>query len=210
MSKRWVMVAGALLLLCAAPTAALAVAESMVTLSLGNQTPSGPFADVCKSGVMVGLNGGYRVNRWLESGVDLAYFHGRGKRDGDSFNVTEPTTGDVVNITLAESWTITELGLYGKAFVFEHRSLAPYLRAGVGTYVVRYAVDVSASSGTSTVEGNEQESKFGVNGGVGVRGRVSGGLTLGVEALYHRIFANATNVSFSRIGVSLGFGAGGK
>ena len=41
MSKRWMMVAGALLLLCAAPPAVMAAAESMVTVTLGSQAPRG-------------------------------------------------------------------------------------------------------------------------------------------------------------------------
>jgi hypothetical protein len=84
------MVAGALLLLCAVPTAALAVAESMVTVTLGSETPNGPFADIANSGVMAGLNGSYRVTRWLETGLDLAYFNSAGIRDGQSYVLLEP------------------------------------------------------------------------------------------------------------------------
>jgi hypothetical protein len=204
------MVAGALLLLCAAPTAALAVAESMVTLTLGNQSPSGPFGEVAKSGTMAGLNGGYRVTRWLESGVDIAYFHELGQRDGKVLTGREPSTDEIVTLTLAESWTVTELGLYGKAYVFEHKSFSPYLRFGAGAYSVRYSVDVAAASGTTTAGGNEEQSKFGFSGGLGVRGRIFGDTSLGLEAVHHKIFAKDTDVSFTSIGVTLGFGSGGK
>ncbi len=209
MSKRWVMVAGALLLLCSAPRAALAVAESMVTIKVGQQSPSGAFADIAKSGVMACLSGGYRVTRWMESGVDVAYFHQLGKRDGMNLTTTEPSTGELVNLTLAESWTTTELGLFSRLFVYERKTIAPYLRVGVGAYTVRYTLDVANSSGTTTVGGNEQQSKFGLSGGLGVRGRIFGNTSLGVEALFHHVFAkDEARVDLSTIGVTLGFGSG--
>jgi hypothetical protein len=210
MSKRWVMMAGALLLLCAAPTAALAVAESMVTVTLGSETPSGPFADVANGGVMAGLNGGYRVTGWLETGVDLSYFNSAGVRNGQSYVMLEPTTGNYVNVSLSEKWTVTEFGLYGRAFVFERGRLGSFLRAGAGTYTVRITQDVSAASATTTLGGNEQVSKFGLSAGLGARYRIGGGTSIGLEALFHHVFARDTDVSFTTIGATLGFGPGGK
>ena len=209
MSKRLWMVAGALLLLCAAPTAVLAAAESVVTVTLGHQAPNGAFSDVAKSGSMVGLSAGYRVTRWLATGVDLTYFRALGVHDGEQFEYLEPSTGRITSITLAENWSITELGLYAKAFVFERGRLAPYLRSGAGAYSVRYGQDVSASSAGTTVGGVEQESKFGVSAGVGVRYRIAGGTSLGLESLFHRIFARDSDVNLWTTGLTIGFGPTG-
>jgi opacity protein-like surface antigen len=214
MSKRWVMVAGALLLLCAAPPAVMAAAESMVTVTLGHQSPTGLFSDgkfkdVAKPGVMAGFSAGYRVTRWLATGVDINYFRSPGAHDGDQFEIFEPSTEKIVTITLAEDWAITELGMYAKAFVFERGRVAPYVRAGAGAYSIRYSQDVAASSAGTTLGGSDQASKFGFSGGVGVRMGIVGGTTLGVETLYHRILARDTDVSLLTTGLMIGFGPTG-
>jgi hypothetical protein len=209
MSKRWWMVAGALLLLCAAPTAVMATAESVVTVTLGHQAPSGAFSKVARSGSVAGLSAGYRVTPWLATGVDLTYFRALGVHDGEQFDYREPSTGRITTITLAENWSITELGLYAKAFVFEQGRLAPYLRSGAGTYSVRYGQDVSTSSAGTTVGGVEQGSKFGLSAGVGFRYRVVGGTSLGLESLYHRILARHTDVNLWTAGLTVGFGPTG-
>ncbi|HVP14577.1 MAG TPA: outer membrane beta-barrel protein [Terriglobales bacterium] len=206
MSKRWMMV-GALALLCAAPTAALAGAESRVTLRLGSESPTGPFREVASSGAMAGLSAGFRAIPWLESGVDLGYFNSASVRNGETYGIIEPTTGNPVSVTLTEHWTITQFGLYSRAFIFERGRLGPFLRAGAATYTVRISQDVQTSSATTTVGGNEQVSKFGLSGGVGVRYVVAGGTSIGVEAVYHHIFARDTDVSFTAIGATLGFGS---
>jgi hypothetical protein len=209
MSKRWVMVAGALLLPCAAPPAVMAAAESMVTVTLGQEAPTAAFGDVAKSGTMAGLSAGYRVTRWLATGVDLAYFRSVGAHDGDKFDVYEPSTNKIVNVTLAENWTITELGLYAKAFLLERGRFSPYVRAGAGAYTIRYTQDVAASSAGTTVGGFDEVSKFGVSCGGGLRMRVVGGTSLGVEALVHRVSARQTAVSLWTIGLMVGFGPTG-
>jgi len=209
MSKRWVMVAGALLWLCAAPPAVMGAAESVVTLTLGRETPIGAFADVAKSGAMAGLSAGYRVTRWLATGVDVSYFRSVGSHDGGQLDIFEPSSEKMVNITLSENWAISELGLYAKAFVLERGRLAPYVRAGVGAYSIRYSQDVAASSAGTTVGGHDQVSKFGLSGGAGARLRVVGGTSIGVEALYHSILARNTDVSLWTVGLLVGFGPTG-
>ncbi len=209
MSKRWMMVASALLLPCMAPQAVMAAAESMVTVTLGSQAPTGAFSDIAQSGMMAGMSAGYRVTRWLAAGVDYTYFNNLGVHDGDEIDIFEPSTERIVTITLAERWSITELGLYAKAFVFERGRFAPYLRAGAGTYSIRYSQDVSTASAGTTLGGVEQASKAGVNAGVGLRCRVVGGTSLGFEALYHRIYARDTEVSLWTTGVTIGFGPTG-
>jgi len=209
MSKQWVMVAGALLLLGAAPQAVMAAAESMVTVTLGNQTPVGAFSHVAGSGVMAGMSAGYRVARWLAMGVDYNYFRSSGTHNGDVINILERSTGRIVNVTLVENWTVTELGLYAKAFVFERGRFAPYLRAGAGTYSIRYSQDVSAASTGTTLAGVEAASKAGINVGAGLRCRVFGGTSLGFEALYHQIFARRVRVNLLTTGVTVGFGPTG-
>jgi opacity protein-like surface antigen len=208
MSKRWVMVAG-VLLLCAAPQAVMAAAESMVTVTLGNQKPEGKFGDLAKSGVMAGMSAGYRVTRWLATGVDFSYFRSPGARDGQPTDFFDPGTQKPVVSTLAENWTVTELGLYAKAFVLERGRLAPYVRAGAGSYSIRYALDVSAASASTTLGGTESASKFGVSGGAGLRYRAFGGTSLGFEALYHRVFARDMKVNLWATGVTVGFGPAG-
>jgi opacity protein-like surface antigen len=204
------MLAGALLGLCAASPAALAATESLVTLRAGNSTPTGDYNLVARRGVMAGLGAGYRAMRWLETGLDLTYFRNVGNRDRKALEIIEPTTGNVVQITLAENWTLTEFGLYGKAYVMERGRLAPYLRIGAGAYNVNYRLDVSVASATTTAGGSEQQGKFGLSAGVGARYRVVGGTSLGVEALYHNVLAKDTNVTFWTTGVTLGFGPSGK
>jgi opacity protein-like surface antigen len=209
MSKRWVMVASALLL-CAAPQAVMAAAESMVTVTLGNQTPTGDFGDVAQSGMMAGMSAGYRVTRWLAAGMDFTYFRSIGTHDGEAQTIpAEPGITRTVGITRAENWTVTELGLYAKAFVMERGRLAPYVRAGAGTYSIRYTLDASSASAGTTLGGSEQASKFGVNGGAGLRYRVFGGTSLGLEALYHRVFARDVQVDLWSAGVTVGFGPTG-
>jgi opacity protein-like surface antigen len=210
MSKRWMMVAGALLLLCVAPQAVMAAAESIMTVTVGSQAPSGAFGDVAKAGSMVGLSGGYRVTRWLALGVDYGYFRSAGTHDGAVINIPmDPGTAKPVTVTLVENWTVTNLGLYAKAFVFERGRFAPYLRVGAGTYTIRYSQDVSAASATTTLSGVEQASKAGLNAGAGLRYRVFGGTSLGFEVLYHQIYAKDSKVSLLTTGVTLGFGPAG-
>ncbi len=210
MVKRWGMVACALpLLLCAAPHGARAAAESMVTVTLGSQSATGAFSEVAKGGTTAGLSAGYRVTRWLAMGADFGYFRALGKHDGENLTVREPTTGKDVAITLAENWTVTELGLYAKAFVFERGRISPYLRGGLGAYTIRYSQDVKAASAGTTVGGNEQSSDFGISGGAGVRLKVVGGTTVGAESVVHCVFAKDTRVSLWLTGLTVGFGPAG-
>jgi opacity protein-like surface antigen len=209
MSKRWVVMVAGVLLLCAAPQAVMAAAESMVTVTLGNQKPVGAFSEGAKSGVMAGMSAGYRVTRWLATGVAFNYFRSPGKRGGKDVDYIDPGTGKRVLSTLAENWTVTELGLYAKAFVLERGRFAPYVRAGAGTYSIRYALDVSAASASTTLAGAESASKFGVSGGAGLRYRVFGGTSLGIEAVYHRILARDIEVNLWTTGVTVGFGPAG-
>ncbi len=215
MSKRWGVVAGALLLLCAAPVAAFAVAESMVTLTLGSGTPNGSFAEIASSGAMAGLNVGYRAIRRLEVGATIGYFSYASVRNGQQFSYIEPSTGNLTTITMSEHFSVTELGVYGRLYQFERGRLGAYLQAGAGAYNVRFGQDVSASTGATLVGGNEQQNKFGFSGGMGARFRVSGGTYLGLEAVYHQILGKGrdalgsernTPVSFTSIGATLGFG----
>lgn len=206
MAKRWRVVAGTLLLLCVAPPAVMAAAESMVTVTLGRQTATGSFGDVAKSGSCAALSAGYRVTKWLAMGADLGYFRSLGKHDGEALSAWEPTTRKYVQITMAEDWNITEMGLYAKAFVFERGRLSPYLRGGAGAYSIRYSQDVKTASAGTTVGGNEQLSKFGVSGGGGVRYKVTGGTTVGLESVVHCVFARDTRLSLWLTGLTVGFG----
>lgn len=209
MAKRWWMVAGALLLLCAAPSAVMAAAESVVTVTLGHQSPSGSFGDVAQGGMAASVSGGYRVAPWLAVGADFSYFKSPGAHDGEEFSITEPSTEKLVTITIDENWSVTELGLYGKVFLFERGRFSPYLRGGAGAYSLRYSQDVAAASAGTTVAGNEQANKFGVSGGAGVRMRVLAGTWIGIESVYHNIFARDTDVSLWTTGLIVGFGPTG-
>jgi hypothetical protein len=209
MSKRWWMVAGALLLLCTAPSAVMAAAESVVTVTLGHQSPTGAFKDVADGGLMASVSGGFRVAPWLAVGADFTYFKAPGLHDGEQFETVEPSTEKVVTVTLDENWSITEMGVYGKVFFLERGRFSPYLRGGAGAYNMRYSQDVAAASSTTTIEGNEQANKFGVNGGAGVRMRVVGGTWVGVESVYHTIFARDENVSLWTAGLTFSFGPTG-
>jgi hypothetical protein len=185
--------------------------ESMVTVTMGSQRPRGAFGEVAEPGSMVGLSAGFRVARWLATGVDYHYFRSSGAHDGDPVIIPlDPGTQRPVVVTLAESWTVTELGLYAKAFVFERGRFAPYLRGGLGTYSIRYSQDVSTASAGTTVGGIEQANKAGASVGAGVRCRVFGGTSVGLEALYHQIFAKNARVNLLSIGVTVGFGPAGK
>ena len=207
MSKRWMMVAGALLLLWVAPQAVMAAAESVVTLTMGSQAPRGAFGDVARSGSMAGLSAGYRVTRWLETGANYSYFGSPGVHNGAAINIpNDPGTEKPVTVTLVENWSITNLGLYARAFVLERGRFAPYLQAGAGAYSIRFSQDVSTASAGTTLGGVEQASKAGVNAGVGLCYRVFGGTSLGFEALYHRVYARDTRVNLWTTGVTLGFG----
>jgi len=183
--------------------------ESMVTLSVGTQTPRGSFHEVAQAGSMVGLSAGYRAARKLALGVDCTYLRNPGVNDKRVVDIFDPGTQKVVNITLAESWAITRLGGYAKLYCFERGRWAPYLLAGAGTYSIRYAQDVSAASATTTVAGVEQVNKAGINAGAGLRGRVVGGTSLGFEAVYHQIIARNTRVNLMTTAVTIGFGPTG-
>jgi opacity protein-like surface antigen len=211
MSKRWMMVAGAVLLLCVAPQAVMAATESVVTVTLGGQTPRGAFGDVAKSGSMAGLSAGYRLTRWLEMGADYGYFGSPGTHNGVALIIpNDPGTGKPVTVTLAENWSITNLGLYAKAVVLERGRFAPYLRTGAGAYSIRYSQDVSTASAGTTLGGIEQANKAGVNAGAGLRYRVLGGTSLGVEVLCHSIYTKRAKwISLWTTGVTVGFGPAG-
>jgi opacity protein-like surface antigen len=209
MSKRWWMVAGALLLLCTAPSAVQAAAESVVTVTLGHQSPTGSFGDIAQAGAMAAVSGGFRVAPWLAVGADFTYFKAPGSHDGEEFDIFDPNTEKLVTITLDENWSITSLGLYGKVFLFERGRFSPYVRGGAGAYSLRYSQDVAAASAGTSVAGNEQANKFGVSGGAGVRMKIVGGTSIGIETLYHNIFARDTNVSLWTTGLIVGFGPTG-
>lgn len=210
MAKRWGMVAGTLLIWCLAPPAVMAANESMVTLTLGRQTATGAFSDVAKGGSTAALSAGYRVNRWLAVGADAGYFRSLGKHDGENLTVLEPTTDKYVQITLAENWSMTELGLYTKAYLFQRGRFSPYLRGGAGSYTVRWSEDVKYASAGTTVGGNEEQSKFGVQGGGGFTFRINGGNTIGAESVVHCIFARDQKVSLWLTGLTIGFGPAAK
>lgn len=209
MSKRWWMVAGALLLLGAAPSVAQAAAESIVTVTLGRQSPMGSFGDIAEAGTMAAVSGGYRVAPWLAVGADFTYLRAPGSHDGEEFDIFDPNTEKLVTITIDENWSITALGLYGKLFLFERGRFSPYLRGGAGAYSLRYSQDVAAASAGTSVAGNEQANKFGVSGGVGVRMKVVGGTSIGIETLYHNIFARDENVNLWTTGLTASFGPTG-
>jgi len=182
--------------------------ESMVTLTLGGQTPRGTFGDLAESGSMAGLSAGYRVARWLAAGVDYTYLRSPGAHNRAVIDLPEdPGTLRSVSITLAENWTVTELGLYAKAFVFKRGRLEPYLRGGAGSYSIRYSQDALTASTGTTLGGAESETKIGVNVGAGLRGRVLGGTSLGFEVLCHCIHTERAGwLSLWTTGVSVGFG----
>ncbi len=208
MSKRCTMVAVALLALCVTAPLARATGETTVTLRMGSAVPLGNYGDLASSGTTAGLSADYKVNKWLASGLYFSYVRNKGSRDGKDITVIEPSTGNEVTLTLAENWTVTGLGVFSKVYVLPRGRLHPYLRAGVGVYTVRYGVDASAASATTTAGGSEQQSKFGVHGGVGVSYRVFGGTRLGLDGLYHTMFMKDkdTNVSLFSVGFTLGFG----
>ena len=176
---------------------------------MGSQSPRGTFNEVAQSGSMVGLGAGYRASRMLALGVDCSYFGNPGVHDRSTVDIFDEGTGRVVNVTLAENWSITSLGAYAKLFCFERGRLTPFLRAGVGAYSIRYSQDVRASSATTTVAGFEQANKTGINAGAGVRYRVLAGTTLGIEAVYHQILARDTRVNLLTTGITVGFGPAG-
>jgi hypothetical protein len=209
MSKRWWMVAGALLLLCTAPSAVMAAAESVVTVTLGHQSPVGSFSDVATGGMTAALSGGFRVAPWLAVGADFTYCKAPGVHDGEEFDIIEPSSEKLVTITIDENWSVTALGLYAKVFVLERGRFSPYLRGGAGAYSLRYSQDVAAASAGTTVAGNEQANKFGVNGGGGIRMKVVSGTWIGIESVYHTVFARDTDVSLWTTGLIVGFGPTG-
>ena len=182
--------------------------ESMVTITLGGQTPRGTFGDLAKPGSAVGLSAGYRVARWLATGVDYNYFRSPGTHNKDVVDLpVDPGTQRPVVITLTENWTVTGLGLYAKAFVFERGRVAPYLRVGAGAYSIRYSQDVSTATATTTLGGAESQSKIGINAGMGLRGRVVSGTSLGVDVLCHAIHTERAKwQSLWTTGVTIGFG----
>jgi hypothetical protein len=175
---------------------------------VGSQTPRGAFGDLAESGSLAGMSAGYRVTRWLETGANFNYFGNPGAHNGAVINIpNDPGTGRPVTVTLAENWSITNLGLYARVFVFERGRFAPYLRTGAGAYSIRYSQDVSAASAGTSLGGIEQASKPGVNGGMGLRYRVLGGTSLGFEVLCHSIYTDRAKwMSLWTTGVTVGFG----
>jgi len=141
--------------------------------------------------------------------LDVEEEFARLRHDGEEFDTLEPSTEKLVTITIDENWSVTQLGLYGKAFLFERGRLSPYLRAGAGGYSLRYSQDVAAATAGTTVAGNEQANKFGVSGGAGVRMRLVGGTAIGIETLYHNIFARDMNVNLWTTGLTICFGPTG-
>jgi opacity protein-like surface antigen len=210
MAKRWRVVAGTLLLMCLAPPMVMAANESMVTLTLGRQTPTGGFGDVAKNGSTAAFSAGYRVTPWLAMGADFGYFRALGMHDGEALTVWEPTTEKNVDITLAENWSITEVGMYAKAYLYNRARVSPYLRGGAGAYTIRWSEDVKSATSGTTVGGSEEQSKFGVHGGAGLVLRISGGTTIGVESVVHCLFMRDSRVSMWLTGVSVGFGPAAK
>ncbi len=184
--------------------------ESMVTLTLGGESPRQEFKDVAKSGSMVGLSAGFRATNWLAAGMDFTYMRSAGVHNGAVIDIpNDPGTGKPVNVTLVENWNIMNLGAYARIFVFERGRFAPYVRLGGGSYNIRYSQDVSAASAATTLSGTEQTTKPGISAGLGARYRILGGSTLGIEVVYHQIFANDVRMNLLTTGATLGFGPAG-
>ena len=184
--------------------------ESMVTLTLGSEAPRDVYQKVADAGSMVGLSAGFRVTHWLAAGMDFSYMRNAGTHHGASLTVpSDPSTGKPTTVTLVENWTITNLGAYARVFVAERGRFAPYVRLGVGDYSIRYSQDVSAATAATSLSGVEQASKPGISGGLGLRFRVLGGTSLGLEVVYHDIFLHDTRMNMLTTGVTLGFGPAG-
>lgn len=210
MSKRWWMMAGALLLLCAAVPMAQAAGEKQLVVKLGSSMPNGDYGTIASNGAMVGLDVGYKVDDRFALGMEVGYFRNAGFRDGQSFEIYDPTVSSAVTITLAESWSVSDLGAWGKCYFLRRNWVAPYLRAGTAVCNVAYNYDVRASSKSTNAGGRESSNKFGMSGGLGLSFKIAKNTALGLEGVYHKVLMRGDDVTFWTIGGTLGFGPGGK
>jgi len=193
----------------------LAGAKSFeIGAKLGVSAPAGDFADVSDDGVAFGFYGSFLLT--TRTALQVSYFrhsHDLKVSEPNDFLATlgEDKVSDFVIMSNGDI-DMTELTVNGR-YAFTESRIVPYITAGGGMYLWDIIVDgnqsgltVSESTGTEpdgrnsditvTNEIGDEISRsnsyvdLGLNGGVGVAFKVTGEISLGVEAIYTYVFGN--------------------
>lgn len=157
------------------------VTRSPVTVALmgGAALPMGDMGDIGKLGFTIG--GGVEFGAsTLPFGLRAEIAYNRFGEESASF--TDPDLG-----TFSAEVRPSNLNLNLNAVIaptVPAAQIRPYVIAGVGYY--NSTIDVSFTSGGTTVDGSDDKGSFGLNGGGGVRFQFVGFSSF-IEARYHHV-----------------------
>ena len=164
----------------------------------GTSSPTGSLSDIAKSG--------WHAGAFVELKLPVIpvgfRLEGAWHQFGDKpFDSSGGTTGArIADVTLNATYDILPVPI-----------IKPYLIGGVGEYSARLTsvsqvviVTPGGSGGVTDVRTTATETKFGVNGGAGVRLQL-GGFAAFVEARWHDIFTSGRNVQMVPVSVGLRF-----
>jgi len=181
---------------------------------LGVSVPAGDFADASDEGVAYGFYGSFLLTTRAALQVSLfMHDHDLNVTEPNKFlaNLGEDTLSDFVTMSNGDI-SMKEVAINGK-YAFTEGKIVPYVIAGGGIHVWEVNVDgnqsglsVSESTGTDpdgrnsdttvTNEIGDEISRgnsfvdLGLNAGLGVAFKVTGEISLGVEAMYTYIFGD--------------------
>jgi hypothetical protein len=141
-----------------------------------------------KPGATVGLDVGYRVNREVGLYAKFGYYF-----------MSSKTTGAPIGAYLEAT--------AGPRYFFTHPKLKSslYFEGGVGAYNFRQNSYVSPGDTTGSVIAQINNTKAGINGGIGATLALSEAIDVLVNSKYHVIFTPNGSTSFVTVGGGLEF-----
>ena len=182
---------------------------------LGVSVPAGDFGDVSDEGVSFGFYGSFLLTS--RAALQVSFFrhdHDLNVTGTNKFldSLGEDTLNDFVTMSNGDL-QMTEVAVNGKYALTEGKRIIPYVTAGGGIYLWNVKVDgnqsgltVSESTGTEPDGRNSDTTvtnqigdeisrsndfvDLGINGGLGVAFKVTGEISLGVEAVYTYVFGD--------------------
>jgi opacity protein-like surface antigen len=161
-----------------------------VGVAAGATVPLGDFGDGAKTGFHVGGLIDYDM---LNSPLSL-----RGEVTWHRNDVKD----DVINAIGIDDANTTILAFTGNVLyrfgMQPGAQMVPYLIGGAGVYNNKATFEVNGESDS------DSDTKFGLNGGIGIRIPLAG-FTTNIEARYHTVFTEDSNANFIPLSVSIIF-----
>lgn len=213
--RGWMMVLLGAACLWAAPAAA--AGRWTLGAQAGMAVPSGDFGDAMQSGFDGGVFTDYWVNEQFGIGIEIAgNFHTAKDEYNDAINaITEALLifggATTANSDLEVKASVLRFGLRGTLAVPTSGPVSPFVQAGAGFYRLNISLEgpVTADGVTIDIDESEDDTNFGLNGGVGVLFATSPSLSVGVQGQIHHVFTEDDATQYFSIGAVARFATGG-